>query len=134
MDEEHHYTGMVADVGIGFGIKIIQKVVYTGGSIGGGDGLFSSNVTKTDKDGVVDGYGIIEEDADDLLDVFEKFLRKDGTFIGRGCILDFGPKCRLCMEVGGVLLAAFEVAEPEEGNHNISGNLQISRSLSVIPF
>ena len=26
MDEEHHSTGMVADGGIGVGIKIIQKV------------------------------------------------------------------------------------------------------------
>ena len=59
MDEEHHYTGMVADGGIGVGIKIIQKVVHTGGSIGGGDGLFGSNVTDTDEDGVVDGYAIV---------------------------------------------------------------------------
>ena len=56
----------------------------------------------------------------DLLDVFEAFVRKDVTINRRGCILDFGPKCRLCMEVGGVLLAAFEVAEPEEGGVNIA--------------
>ena len=93
-----------------------------GGSIRGGDGFFGSNVKETDEDGVVDGYAIIEENSDDLLDVFEAFVRKDGTFIGRGCILDFGPKCRLCMGVGGVLLAAFEVAEPEEGGVNIAAH------------
>ena len=42
MDEEHHYTGLVADGGIGVVIKIIQKLVHTGGSIGGGDRLFDS--------------------------------------------------------------------------------------------
>ena len=122
MDEEHHSTGMVADGGIGVGRKIIQKVVHMGGSIGGGNGFFGINVTENDKDGVVDGYAIIEENSDDLLDVFEAFVRKDGTFIGRGCVLDFGPKCRLYMGVGRVLLESFEVAEPEEGGGNISGH------------
>ena len=112
MDEEHHSTGMVADGGIGDGSKIIQKVVRTGGSIGGGYGLFGINFTETDEDGVVDGSAIILENPDDLLDVFEAFVRKDGTIIGRGCVLYFGPKCRLCMGVGGVLLAEFEVEEP----------------------
>ena len=50
---------MVADGGIGVGIKIIQKVVHTGISIGGGDGLFGRNVTETDKDGVVDGNATV---------------------------------------------------------------------------
>ena len=50
---------MVADGGIGVGSKITQKVVHTGSSIGGGDGLFGSNVTRTNKDGVLDGYAII---------------------------------------------------------------------------
>ena len=59
MDEEHHSTGMVEDGGIGVGSKIIQKVVHTGISIDGGDGLFGSNVTNTDYNGVVDGYAII---------------------------------------------------------------------------
>ena len=74
--------------------------------------MFISNVTNTDKDNVVGGYAIVKENADDLLDVFEAFIRKDGTIIGRSCVLDFGPKCRLCMGVGAVLLEAFEVAEP----------------------
>ena len=59
MDEEHHSTGMLVHGGIGVGIKIIQKVVHTGGSIGGGNGLFGSNVTKTNKDGAVNGYAIV---------------------------------------------------------------------------
>ena len=59
MDEEQHSTGMVADGGIGFWSKIIQKVVHKGGSIGGGDVLFGSNVTKTDKNGVVDDYSAV---------------------------------------------------------------------------
>ena len=59
MDEEHHSTGMVADGGIGVGSKIIQKVVHIGSSVGGGNRLFGSNVTETDKYGVVDGYAIV---------------------------------------------------------------------------
>ena len=59
VDEEHLSTVMVADGGIGFGSKIIQKVVHTGGSIGGGEWLFGRNVTKIDKDGVVNGYDIV---------------------------------------------------------------------------
>ena len=59
MDEEQHSTSMVADGGIGVGSKIIQKVVHTGGRIGGGYGLFVGNVTETDKDGVVNAYAII---------------------------------------------------------------------------
>ena len=59
MDEEHHYTGMLEDGDIGVGSKIIQKVVHTGGSIGGGDGFFGSYITETNKDGVVDGYTTI---------------------------------------------------------------------------
>ena len=58
MDEEHHSTGMLVHGGIGVGIKIIQKVVHTGSSIGGCDGLFGRNFTKTDEDGVVDVYSI----------------------------------------------------------------------------
>ena len=50
---------MIADGGIGVGSKIIQKVVHTGVSIGDGYGLFGSNVTKTDEDGVFDGYAIV---------------------------------------------------------------------------
>ena len=52
--------------------------------------------------------------------VFEAFFRKDGTIIGRGCVLDFFPKYGLCMGVEGVLLAAFDVAEPEEDGVNIA--------------
>ena len=59
MVEEHHSIGMVAGGGIGVGSKIIQKVVHTGGSIGGGNGFFGINVTKTKKDGVADGYAIV---------------------------------------------------------------------------
>ena len=50
---------MAEDGGIGVGSKIIYKVVHTGGSIGGGNGLFGRYVTETDKDGVVDGYDIV---------------------------------------------------------------------------
>ena len=59
MYEDHHSNGMVADGGIGTGSKIIQKVVHTGGSIGGGDGLFGINVTDTNEDGVANGYAIV---------------------------------------------------------------------------
>ena len=59
MYEEHHSNGMVADGGIGAGSKIIQKVVHTGGSIGNGGGLFGSNATETNDDGVDDGYAIV---------------------------------------------------------------------------
>ena len=54
--------------------------------------------------------------------MFEAFVQKDGTIIGRVCVLDFCPKCRLCMWVGGVLLATFEVAEPYQGGGNKSRN------------
>ena len=54
------------------------------------------------------------------MDILEEFVRKDGTITDRCCILEFGPKCRLCMGVGGVFLAAFEVAELEEGGVNIA--------------
>ena len=134
MDEEHHSTGMVAEGGIGVGSKIINKVVHTGVSIDGGDGLFGSNVTETEGDGVVNGDAVVYENADDVLDVFEAFSWKDRFIIGRVCILEFGPKCRLCMGVGGVLFSAFEVVEPEEGGVNIARNGQIDRSFAVIRF
>ena len=59
MDEEHHSTSMVANSGVGVGSKIIQKVVRTDSSIGSGNGLFGSNVTKTNEDGIFDGYAIV---------------------------------------------------------------------------
>ena len=50
---------MVADDGIWVVSKIIQKVVHTSGSIGGGNKLIRINFTDTDDDGVVDGYVIV---------------------------------------------------------------------------
>ena len=84
--------------------------------------MFSSNVTETEEDCVVDGYAIIEENSDNLLDVFEAFINKDGILISRGCVLEFAPKCRLYMGAGEVLFSEFEVAEHEESGGNISGH------------
>ena len=45
MDEEHHSTGMVSYGCIGVRSKRIQKMVQTGGIIGGGNVFFGNNIT-----------------------------------------------------------------------------------------
>ena len=103
MDEEHHAAGVVAEGGVGMGRQIVQQLVDLLNGVGSGNGLFCRQVAKTDKDGVVNGNTIIEENAHHLLNVFEAGSGQEGTGIIWGCVLNFGAKSRLNMGVRRML-------------------------------
>ena len=59
VDEQDHATGMISDGDMGVGRQIIKKLVDFLYCCQGGMGFFCGDVSKGDKDGVIDGNAII---------------------------------------------------------------------------
>jgi len=68
MQVEYHVAGNIADGGIGVGVGIVEEP--DSGIIGafGGIGLVGGNGSEGDQHGWIDGDGIVEEHANNLLD------------------------------------------------------------------
>ena len=129
---EDHVAGNELDDSIGMGGCIVEQVnAGMGGGVSGA-GLLRSNGAQGDEHGVVDGSGIVEEDANNFADPGGccGVQRRRGVQSGH---LDLGSILGKHMFVGAVRGGWISVAKAFQSSGNIAGHGEFDRALGVVP-
>ncbi len=111
VDVKYHVASRVADDRVGVSGGVVEEVNDGSGGGGGGFGLRAGDCVERDQHGGVDGAGIVEKSADNLLDAVDVSGGKKSRDTGFVGILDFrlvdwaSPSmwCVLCTGRSGML-------------------------------
>lgn len=104
---EAHVAGWESNGGVGMSEPILKELSGSSGGCFGAPCLGGAEVTEGDEHGGVDGAGVIQEGADDLLDTGAFVGREGFRFVGRStnCVLTPYVTCLhlsgACLPPGG---------------------------------
>ena len=129
---EAHVTGMVTNGGIRVRGSVVEQVDCGFGGGFGALGLSGGEAAKGDKHGVVNGTGIVEENAHNLADPGGCGGVQRGRGVRSGH-LDFGSILGKHMFVGAIGGGWISVAKTFKGSGNIAGHGEFDRALGVVP-
>ena len=135
MDMEDHAAGVVAEGGIGMSGRVVEEL---GDRNGGGFGavvLLGGERAESDEHGAVDGAGVVEEGANNVLEMCERFRVEAGGRVGVRSVLDggaVGGRVPVMRRVVGT--CGGRVKKLVDGVGDIAGHGEIDGAGGVVPF
>ena len=134
MDVEDHVTSCVADGWVQMGGGVVQDPEDFVVGVVRGFGLLGSDGSKCDQHRLIDGDGITQNSADDLLDQVDQFWREERRRVGVVGVLYGCAVVKLLPGMGDVLLALRgRVIEFVQCLGKVVGYRNVACSKAIVP-